>query len=298
MLRNVERTTIFSPSSAHALTLAPGLPSLSACFSGTPSLSAVLGSPQFLTWCVSQSSAVVDRIERLRVLHPSAADSENPGRQLWRLETEILLRHYAIMRHALWFSEQSDELASHVLTLMGFTADGAGISAFVRLLKSHFSVAQDRVIAMTLLDLMYVLCLHKDATLRDRRCVAKLFRAFLCGVYSTSQRDLISLPPDVPRLVPIPNNILRPAKKGNWEVNYSLRCLYSLLTPVDAAKAMAEIVNALELFDTDIRGWGDSLEEHPVFRALNEATFVSVKKKHLKKCTHSYTYMCVCMCVY
>ena len=274
MLRNVERTSIFSPSSSHALTLAPGLPSLSACFSGTPALSAVMGSPQFLTWCVGQSTAVAERIEKLRVLHPSTS-SESPGRQLWHLETEILLRHYSIMRHALWFSEQTDEVASHVLALMGFPAGERGVTEFVKLLKRHFAAAQDRVVAMALLDLMYILCLHKDATPRDRKAVAKLFRSFLCGVYSTSRRELISLPPDVPRLVPIPN-IPRPPKKGNWEVNYSLRCLYSLLTPNAAAKTMAEIVEALELFDTNIRGWGDSLEEHPVFRALNEATFTSV----------------------
>lgn len=276
MLRNVERTAIYSPSSTHSLTLAPGLPSLSACFSGTPALSAVMGSPQFLTWCVNQSTTVVDRIEKLRTLHPST-NPDNPGRQLWHLETEILLRHYKLMRHALWFSEQTDEIADHVLTLMGFPADERGVSEFINLLMKHFSVAQDRVIAVALLDLMYILCLHKNATPNDRKTVAKLFKSFLCSVYSTSRRDLISLPPDVPRLIPIPG-IPRPPKKGNWEVNYTLRCLYSLLKPRDAVKTMAEIVDALELFDTNVRGWGDSLEEHPVFRALNEATFTSVNK--------------------
>ena len=54
------------PKDGHALALAAGLPSLSAAFSGSPVISGILGSPQFLKWSVGQTTSLAERIDQIR----------------------------------------------------------------------------------------------------------------------------------------------------------------------------------------------------------------------------------------
>lgn len=66
LLKNVESHAVTLPKDGHALALAAGLPSLSAAFSGSPVISGILGSPQFLKWSVGQTTALAERIDQIR----------------------------------------------------------------------------------------------------------------------------------------------------------------------------------------------------------------------------------------
>ena len=66
LLKNVESHALTLPKDGHALALAAGLPSLSAAFSGSPVISGILGSPQFLKWSMSQTSVLAERVESIR----------------------------------------------------------------------------------------------------------------------------------------------------------------------------------------------------------------------------------------
>jgi hypothetical protein len=178
------------------------------------------------------------------------------------------------MRHALWFSAQTAELSHHVLAAMGFEPSESGIKSLVKALKRQLKASQDRGVAIALLDLLYVVSLNKETAPSELRTVARLFRDFLCTIHSMSgHKDPLGLPPDVPRVTPIPG-VPRPPKLANhWPLQYALRCLFSLLVPRDALALVGEISEAICLFNPERRGWGKSgLEEHPVYATMSEHT--------------------------
>ena len=66
LLKNVESHAVVLPKDGHALALAAGLPSLSAAFSGSPVMCGILGSPQFLSWAMKQTTALSERVDTIR----------------------------------------------------------------------------------------------------------------------------------------------------------------------------------------------------------------------------------------